>query len=104
MLSENIKNSIPAVIRFLSSQPVVKRLWIFGSCARGEEKTNSDVDFLVDYDRTHKLSLFTVGGIVSNLERILGRRVDFVENGYLIPEAKSTADLDKILIYERADS
>ncbi|MDE6532931.1 MAG: nucleotidyltransferase domain-containing protein [Muribaculaceae bacterium] len=104
MLSENIKKIIPQMSGYLASQPVVRRLWIFGSCARGEETVESDVDFIVDYDRSHKLSLFTVGGIVSNLERIFGREVDFVEDGFLIPEAKLSSDLDKVLVYERKDS
>ena len=27
-----------------------KKLYVFGSCARKEEKTNSDIDFLADFD------------------------------------------------------
>lgn len=104
MISENIKRFIPQMTTYLISQPVIRKLWIFGSCARGEETIESDVDFLVDYDRSHKLTLFTIGGIVSNLEEIFGRKVDFVEDGFLIPAAKISADLDKILVYERKDS
>ncbi len=92
------------MIGYLSTMPVIKRLWIFGSCARGEETCESDVDFLVHYDRSHRLTLFTIGGIISNLEKIFGRKIDFVEDGFLIPGAQSSANQDKILVYERKDS
>ena len=104
MISESIMNSISRMGAFLIKEPVVRRVWLFGSCARGEESSESDVDLLVDYDRSHRPTLFTVGGIISNLEKIFGRRVDFVENGYLIPTAALSAEKDKILIYERKDS
>lgn len=104
MISKSISRVIPLMNAYLSSQPAVKKVWIFGSCARGEETLDSDVDFLVDYDRSQKLTLFTIGGIISNLEKLFGRRVDFVENGYLQPYATASADQDKILVYERANS
>lgn len=45
--------------------------------------------------------MLTLGGIISNLEKLFGRKIDLVENGYLIPEAEQTANSEKILIYER---
>ncbi len=104
MLSQNIQKVIPRVIAYLSTQPVVRKAWIFGSCAKGEENSKSDVDFLVDYDRTHRLSMLTLGGIISNLENLFGRDIDLVENGYLIPEAQQSANREKVLIYEREDT
>ena len=35
------------------------------------------------------------------LEKLIHRRVDLVEEGCLLPCAEETANLDKILIYER---
>lgn len=49
---------------------------VFGSFARGESQPDSDVDFLVDVGHRH--SSFFPGGLVSDLEDLLGRRVDVV--------------------------
>jgi predicted nucleotidyltransferase len=50
---------------------------VFGSMARGEAQPESDVDFLVDVGPDH--SAFFPGGLVADLEDLLGRRVDVVE-------------------------
>jgi len=62
----------------------VRRLDLFGSAARGDfDPERSDVDFLVEFDRTHPdaLSLRTYFGLKEALEGLLGRPVDLVEPG-----------------------
>lgn len=105
MISSSIKEILPKVQAFFSTQPVIHRAWIFGSCAKGTETDLSDVDLLVDYDRkNYRISLFTLGGIIRKLELIFNRNIDLVENGFLIPEAEASANSEKILIYERENS
>lgn len=55
----------------------VKRAAIFGSFARGEAKASSDVDLLIEY-KTKDKSLFDLVDLKSELEEILGRKVDIV--------------------------
>ena len=50
---------------------------IFGSVARGEEREESDIDFLVDYDLSKTSPWFPVR-LIRDLEAILGRKVDVV--------------------------
>lgn len=104
MFSQNIQKILPQAVNFFSTQPVIRRAWIFGSCATGSENVHSDVDVLVDYDRSLRISMLTLGGIIRNLEMIFNRKIDLVENGYLIPEAQESANHEKILIYERKNS
>lgn len=86
---------------YLKTQPVQKA-WVFGSFSRGEERPDSDIDLLVQYDRVnHKVGLFTIIRIQQQLEQIVGRNVDLVEDGTLMPFAVQSANNDKILIYER---
>ena len=50
---------------------------VFGSVARGEETSASDIDFLVDYDLS-KISPWFPGGLLADLEDLLGCQVDIV--------------------------
>ena len=54
-----------------------KNVRVFGSFARGEAGLESDVDFLVDVADEH--SPFFPGGLLMDLQDLLGRRVDIVE-------------------------
>ena len=49
---------------------------LFGSVARGESTTGSDVDFLVELDPDR--SLFDLARLVIDLEELLGCKVDVV--------------------------
>ena len=89
-----------ATQKYLSGLPVIKA-WVFGSFARGEETPDSDLDLLVEYDKSNQLSLLDIFRFKSGLEGIIGREVDLIENGYLKPFAASSAEKDKYLIYER---
>jgi hypothetical protein len=64
----------------------VRRLDLFGSAARGDfDPEKSDLDFLVEFDRTHPeaLSLAAYFGFREALEALPGRPVDLVEPGAL---------------------
>ncbi len=101
MISKNVQNMIPKIQDFFGSQPITKA-WLFGSCSRGEETTDSDIDILVEYDRQqNRISLMKIAGIMLNLEDLLHRKVDIVEANRLLPFAQETANQDKFLIYER---
>ena len=47
-------------------------LFIYGSRARGDNRADSDVDVLVDFDEAKKFSLFNLAGIKLAIERKLG--------------------------------
>jgi len=55
----------------------VKRASIFGSFARGDARSGSDVDFLIEYKKGNK-SLFDLVDLKSDLEECLDRRVDVI--------------------------
>lgn len=89
--------------QYFSTQPI-KKAWLFGSFSRGEETADSDVDILVEFDRSGQpVTLLTYARIWRELEERLGRDVDLVEEGTLKPYAVESANHDKYLIYERKD-
>ena len=53
---------------------------VFGSVATGTADQDSDIDFLVDLEKGR--SLFDLGGLLMDLQKLFGRKVDVVtENG-----------------------
>lgn len=59
----------------------VRRLDLFGSAARGDfDPEHSDVDFLVEFDRSAPQHPFDAYfGLKEELEALFGRKVDLVE-------------------------
>ena len=84
------------------SQEPVKKAWLFGSFSRMEERPDSDIDILVDLDRSVPMGLLEYAGMVNALEGILGKKVDMVVEGSVKPFARDNINRDKILVYERA--
>ena len=96
------KLAIIEILRqYFITQPVLKA-WLFGSFSRGEETQDSDVDIIVSLDKSKPIGL-KFFGMLSDLEELLGRKVDLVSEGTLLPFAKESVERDKILIYERAE-
>ena len=87
---------------YFKTQPVLKA-WLFGSFARGEKTPLSDVDILVEFDHGRPIGLLRYAGMWREIEDLIGRKVDLVEDGTLMPFAAESANRDKQLIYERAE-
>ncbi len=99
-MSTQVMNKI--IADYFKTQPVLKA-WLFGSFARGEETPLSDVDLLVVYDENARVSLLKHCAMINDLEELLDRSVDLVEEGTLLPFAAESANRDKKLIYERTN-
>jgi len=55
----------------------VNSIRVFGSAARGESRADSDIDFLIEVGGP--TTPWFPGGLVVELEELLGRHVDVVE-------------------------
>ena len=60
----------------IAAQHGASNVRVFGSVARGEADERSDVDFLVELERGR--SLLDLGGLLMDLQTLLGRPVDVV--------------------------
>jgi predicted nucleotidyltransferase len=63
-------------IKKLASKYGVMSIRVFGSAARGDDTDQSDIDFLVEMESGR--SLFDIGGLLMDLEDLLGCKVDVV--------------------------
>lgn len=85
---------------YFASQPVDKA-WLFGSCSRGEDTPESDIDILVCFTPGATIGLLAYARMIRELGELLQCKVDLVEEGTLLPFAANSVEHDKILIYER---
>lgn len=67
----------------VAKQHGVTSIRVFGSVARGEETTESDVDLLVTTGP--KVSSWFPAGLILDLEHLLGRHIDIVTEAGLNP-------------------
>ena len=82
-------------LKRLAKKYGIKKLYVFGSIARGESRNQSDVDFLVEMEADS--SLFGVGGFGYEAQQLLGIQVDVVPKSAL----PLTKDQDFVVNIER---
>ena len=82
VLEKNRQAIRDATKRFNAANPRV-----FGSVARGEDRADSDLDILVD--ALPGTTLFDLGGLLEELQALLGVKVDLVTPGGLPDKIKA---------------
>jgi predicted nucleotidyltransferase len=83
----------------LCRQYRVRELSLFGSAARGEMRPDSDIDLLVEFLPDAEAGLLEHAGLMLELPRLLGRKVDLVSNNGLKPRIRSSVLADARLVY-----
>jgi predicted nucleotidyltransferase len=61
----------------------VKRLAVFGSYLRGDEKPTSDLDLLVEFEPQARIGLFKFVHFEQRLGEVFGKKVDLNSAGFL---------------------
>ena len=84
-------------------KPYVNRISVFGSYARSEETTESDIDLLVALkpsDMRPVLGLFEFIRLEQELKKKLGHDVDLVTEDGLNQRRKPYIEKDRVVLYE----
>jgi hypothetical protein len=74
-------------------------LYLFGSVARDEAVTASDLDLFIDYDPDSRFNAFDLVGIKQYLEEELGVPVDVTTRDGLHPMLRSEIERSAIRIF-----
>lgn len=84
-----------ALIETELRQAGVLRLSLFGSVARGEAQTESDVDLCAELDPRAHVGLFRLTALERRLSEILGRKVDLLPETVERPGLQGGIDRDR---------
>lgn len=88
--------------KIFDQKAFVKRVYLFGSFARGEEKAGSDIDFMVELDGSVGLEFFC---LYDELQEEFKKAVDVITDQeaeqMLTDHPASSIMKDRVLIYER---
>lgn len=83
----------------LCRQYRVRELSVFGSVARGEMRPASDVDILVEFLPGAEIDLVDYAGLMLDLSKLVGRKVDLVSKNGLKPLIRSSVLAEARLLY-----
>jgi predicted nucleotidyltransferase len=73
-----------------------EKVYVFGSCARGEETPDSDIDFLVELQKG--VSFRDLLGLQDGFEKLLGCSVDVVSKNGLSPFIRNSILSEAVLL------
>ena len=83
--SELLKDKREAILQ-IAAKHGARNVRVSGSVARGEADDQSDIDFLVDMEPGR--SLLDLGGLLMDLQDLLGQNVDVVTERGLKPRIR----------------
>jgi len=93
------ENSIRLIASYFKTKPVLKA-YLFGSYARQQADSESDIDILVSLDYSKKIG-FQFAQMQLDIQNLLGKKIDLVSENGLSPHIEPYINAEKQLIYER---
>lgn len=95
MTKEDILGTLSKAKSELQEQFKVRKLALFGSYARGEQRADSDVDILVEVDPSIGLEFVT---LAQKIETLLGVNVDLVSSRAVTSQAMEFIEPELIYV------
>lgn len=96
------RTSIIAKIKNLLDQDGrIKKAWIFGSFARGDDGRDSDFDLLIEEDKKLNFSYFDPADVQFRLEKLIQKKVDLGFSDSAKVNAAPQIMNEAVLIYEK---
>ncbi len=97
MCAKYTVSEIKTIVSKLAEQYGAQRVYLFGSYARGDMTTTSDVDLRIDKGAIRGLAL---AGLLVDLEDALGLSVDLIPTNSLDEHFLASIKNDEVLLYE----
>jgi predicted nucleotidyltransferase len=96
MTLEELRTRYRNQILEIAEKRGARNVRVFGSIARGEQRSDSDIDILVDFQPGR--SLLDLTGLWLDLEEVLGSKVDVVSSRGLKPRVAREIMRDAIAL------
>jgi predicted nucleotidyltransferase len=93
----NKEDIFKKMTRILKNQGA-RKIAVFGSYVRGEEKPGSDIDIIVEF--SERKSLFDLVGIEQEVSDALGIKVDLLTEKSISPYLIDRIKKEMVVIYE----
>jgi predicted nucleotidyltransferase len=77
----------------------IVHLRIFGSVARGESSSSSDVDLMAEFDKSKRLTLVKIGSLQNRLTDLLGAPVELSSSEWMREPVRSRALREAVLAF-----
>ncbi len=77
----------------------IKRIRIFGSYAKGKQRSNSDIDIILDIGKP--IGIYEFIGLKQSLKKNLHKKIDLFEPDTIEPQLKDKILAEAITIYEQ---
>ena len=90
-------SEIKAIVSHLAKQYGAERVYLFGSYARGDMTSGSDIDLRIDKG---SIRGFQLAGLLLDLEESLGVPVDLIPSTSLDQHFLDSIRKDEVLLYE----
>ena len=75
----------------------IKRLYLFGSYARGESRVDSDIDFRLDKGKVRGVQ---IGGVYMDLQEALQRKIDLLTTNQFSSDFLENIQNEEVLVYD----
>lgn len=96
------RKEIESTIRdYFEKEDNVRKAWLFGSFARGEDDYKSDIDVMIEVEEDSNFSLFDLADIQYHLEKLIPKKVDIVMSDSVKQHIMERIEPDLKMIYER---
>ncbi len=72
---------------------------VFGSTARGEQLPGSDIDIVIDFEPSARITVFDFVGIRENIADLFNESVDVVDQRGLKPHVRENVERDLVYAF-----
>jgi predicted nucleotidyltransferase len=72
---------------------------VFGSTARGEQRIDSDIDIVIDFDPEAKITVFDYVDVKDDIAGLFDRPVDVIDRRGLKPDLRQPVSRDLVYAF-----